>query len=139
MTLLLLVSLVVSGCAPSVSQTEYDAVIAERDEGQAELARLQEICPPSNFESLTELDTWLASNTVSEEAQSIYADAWLRKALRLQQDALAEGYIVSVDYDYDIDTELFSIYCTTVINGTLFFWDPETDEVFEEIGFTTLQ
>lgn len=47
--LLLLVLLVVSGCAHGISQTEYDTVIAERDAAQAELAKIQEkssIPPP---------------------------------------------------------------------------------------------
>lgn len=131
--------LVVSGCAAGVSLEEYDAVVAERDAAQADLAALQEICPPRNFASLTELETWLAANTISEEATATYANGWFRKALRLQQDALEDGYIISADYDYDLYTELYAVWCNTVVGGKLFYWDPETDEVFEEYGLGTVQ
>ena len=137
--LLLLASLVVSGCSTGVSQEAYDAVVTERDTAQAALAELQETCPPGNFESLTELETWLASNTISKESTTTYAEAWFRKALRLQEDALEDGYIISADYDVDQDTGFIAVWCTTIISGTLFFWDPESDEVFEEFGFGTLQ
>ena len=120
-------------------QDEYDAVVADRDAAQGELTELHDICPPRNFGSLSELETWLASNSISDEPPTTYADGWLRKALRLQEDALADGYIVSADYDYDIEAEGYVIWCTTVIGGTLFYWDPETDEVFEEFMFGTLQ
>ncbi len=39
--LLLVSSMVLGGCAAGVSQEEYDAVVAERDAAQAELASLQ--------------------------------------------------------------------------------------------------
>lgn len=89
---------------------------------------------PENFASVSELEDWLAANTISEEPISTYADTWYRKAIRLQQDALADGYIISADYDYDSDAELYSVWCVAVINGSIFYWDPETDEVLEETG-----
>lgn len=137
---LLLVSLLLLGASCiGVSQDDYDAVVAERDAAQSELEVLQAKCPPRSFSSLTELESWLHSNGVSEEPVSTYADAWYRKALRIQQDALQDGYLISADYDYDMRSELYSVWCATIIHGRIFYWDPESDEVFEEFGLGTVE
>ena len=139
LTLLAILLLTVFACSDGISQEDYDAVVAERNSLVGELEALQAKCPPSDFSSLTELETWLLANNISNEAPTTYADGWLRKALRLQQDALEDGYLISIDYDWVPGTDTCSVYCTTVINGRLFYWDPETDEVFEEFAFGTLQ
>jgi hypothetical protein len=139
---LLMVPLILFGACgggDNVSQEEYDVVVAERDALQAQVDELQSKCPPGNFSSLTDLESWLRSNSVSEESPITYADAWYRKALRLQQDALQDGYLIFVDYDYDIDSDLYSVWCTTIIHGRIFYWDPESDEVFEEFGLGTVE
>jgi len=117
----------------------YQSLQADYTNLQTDYASLQEKCPPRNFNSLTELETWLAANNISEEAKTTYADAWMRKALRLQKDAINDGYIISVDYDYDPVSYAYSVYCTTVIGGKLFYWDPETDDVLESYEFVTLE
>lgn len=137
-SLLLVASLMVSGCSSGISEEELAAVELERDTAQQALADLQEICPLKNFESLTKLDTWLASNTVSEEPDTSWADAWFRKALRIQQDAMEDGYLINADYEVYPD-DYITVSCTAVIDGKLFWWDPEDDEVFEEFNLGTVQ
>ena len=136
--LLLIASLIVSGCSSGISEEQLAAVELERDTAQEALAELQEICPVKYFESLTKLETWLAANPISEESTSTYADGWYRKALRLQQDAIEDGYLISAEYDYATDEDII-VWCTALIDGKVFYWDPEIDEVFEEFGFGTLQ
>jgi len=140
---LCLLAILLSGCV-STSDYEmlnatYQSLQADYTNLQTDYASLQEKCPPRNFNSLTELETWLAANNISEEAKTTYADAWMRKALRLQKDAINDGYIISVDYDYDPVSYAYSVYCTTVIGGKLFYWDPETDDVLESYEFVTLE
>ena len=91
-----------------------------------------------DFSSLSELEDWLRANDVSERPTSEYAEAWFRKALEIQEDALKDGYIISADYDVITETELF-VWCTAVVNGRVFFWDPETDDVYEEYAFGTVK
>ena len=122
--------LLLSGCG--VSKTEYETL-------EAELAAAREVCPPRDFSSLSELENWLSNNDISEEPITEYADDWYRKALRIQEDALEDGYIISADYDLLEDGESASVWCVTIVRGRVFFWDPESDDVTEEIFFGTVK
>ena len=142
--LLAMVSLV--GC---VSKSEYEALQAENEVLQAdydelkanyeatnsELAAIKEVYPPRDFSSLSELQDWLWANDVSERSTTEFADAWYRKALEMQEDALKDGYIISADYDYDEETDDYAIYCVAIIDGDIWWWDPETDEPYQDESF----
>ena len=106
-------------------QAEYDAV-------SQELTEIEKVYPPRDFSSLSELQDWLLQNDVSERALATTAERWYSKALEIQEDALKDGYMVSADYDYDPETDLFYIFCVTIINGDIWYWDPETDEPYQE-------
>ncbi|MFC1949530.1 hypothetical protein ACFLW0_05100 [Chloroflexota bacterium] len=111
------------GCG--VPQSDYEAL-------QEELAQLNEVYPPTDFSSLSELQDWLLVNDVSEKPDTAYAEDWYGRALEVQEDAINDGYIVSADYDYDAEEDIYYVFCTTIINGRVFYWDPETDDVFED-------
>jgi hypothetical protein len=96
-------------------------------------------CEYRDFSSLSELQEWLRANDVSERPDTQYAEDWYGKALEIQEDALEDGYIISADYDYDEETETYAVYCVTIINGRVFWWDPETDDVYEEYGLGTVK
>lgn len=128
--MLSLIVLLLSGCG--VSTAEYEAL-------QAELDGIKEVYPPTDFSSLAELEDWLENNDISEEPITEYADEWYRKALRIQEDALEDGYIVSADYDIWEDGETATVWCVAIVRGRVFFWDHETDEVTEEIFFGTVK
>ena len=125
-----LTMLLSSGCG--VSMTEYEAL-------EAELDGIKEVCPPKDFSSIAELEDWLSTNDVSEEPITEYADEWYRKALKIQEDALEDGYIVSADYDIWDDGETATVWCVAIARGRVFFWDPETDDVIEETFFGTVK
>ncbi|HEY32909.1 MAG TPA: hypothetical protein G4O10_07370 [Dehalococcoidia bacterium] len=125
-----LTTLLLSGCG--ISRTEYEAL-------EAELNEIKEVYPPRDFSSIAELEDWLSTNDVSEEPIVEYADEWYRKALRIQEDALEDGYIVSADYDIWEDGETASVWCVAIVRGRAFFWDPETDDVTEETFFGTVK
>ena len=132
------------GCG--VSPSDYDALQADYDNldtrQQAladELAEIKKVYPPQDFSSLSQLQDWLLENDVSEKPDTTYAEDWYGRALEVQEDALKDGYIVSVDYDYDAEDDSYSVWCTTIINGRIFYWDPELDDVFEDYDLGTVK
>jgi outer membrane murein-binding lipoprotein Lpp len=118
-------------------QGDYDALDANYQAASNELADLNAVYPPKEFASRSELEDWLQENEVSEESVTMYTEDWYGRALELQEDALADGYIVSVDSDYDAGT--YYVWCTTVINGDIYFWDPETDDVYRDSVLTGVE
>ena len=113
-------------------QAQYDAV-------SAELSALEEICPPGSFPSDVALIAWLEDNPVSGLPPAETAEEWIEKALQVQADALADGYLVNMDYDYEEADETYFVFCTTIIDGRILFWDPETDNVTQDITLSLLE
>lgn len=109
------------------------------DAAREEIAGLNAVHPPREFLSRGELEDWLLTNNVSEKPAGVYAEDWYAHAMEVQADALGDGYIVSVDYDYDAAEDAYFIYCTTVISGTVWYWNPETDVLFEETAFSAIK
>ncbi len=118
-------------------RADYEALQAQYDAVRDQLEQLQAVFPPRDFSSITELEEWLADNDVSEEPPTEFAGDWYRRALKVQEDALRDGYIVSADYDWVEDKVV--VWCTTVIRGRVFFWDPETDDVTEDTAMATVK
>ena len=108
-------------------QGNYDSLNANYQTAIKALANLQETCLPRDFESISELEDWLANNDVSEEPAATSAEDLYRQALAIQEDALAAGYIVSANYDYDVQSDSYSVSCVTIIDGKIWYWDPQTD------------
>ncbi len=103
------------------------------DAANAELAGLNAVFPPRNFSSSSELENWLISNGSSLQPPATSWEEWYSKALQIQADALADGFIVSVDYDYYYDeVGEFYVWNIAIIDGSIWYWDPETDEPFED-------
>ena len=127
-------------------ESHYEAVSQELADMKSsyeavsqELADIKDVYPPREFASLSELQEWLLENDVSEKPDTIYAAGWFRKALGIQEEALNDGYIISADYDIVEDGTKAQCFCTAIVDGRPFFWDPETDEVFEEYFFGTVK
>jgi hypothetical protein len=89
-------------------------------------------CQFRDFSSYEEFSQWLQANDVSEQPISDYASEWYSKALQVQEAALSDGYIVSAAYRYDTATDTYSVYCLTIIEGDIWYWDPETDEPYAD-------
>ena len=106
-------------------QENYEAV-------NQELAEIKEVYPPREFSSLSELRDWLEANDVSEKPITPNVEDWYGRAIEVQEDALKDGYIVSVDYDYYEETDDYGLWCVTIIDGDIWLWDPETDETFQD-------
>jgi hypothetical protein len=126
------------GLQSQVTALQSDKESLQADKTAADLTAVNDVFPPRQFAALQELKVWLTGNSISERLPSIYAEDWYQAGLDLQLDAIEEGFIVSVDYDV-FDDGTYGICCTTVINGTIYYWDPETDDYFEETGLIDIQ
>jgi hypothetical protein len=113
-------------------QTNYDKAVTEKDSAVQDLGEMEAVFPPREFESVTELRNWLLDNDISERPDTETASLWYAVAVELQKAALNDGYIISVDYDSNEARDTWWVWCTTVINGNIWYWDPEEDDVYEE-------
>ncbi len=120
-------------------QDMKDAIELQLLTASDQVAALQAVYPPRDFASLRELEDWLAANDVSEKPITANAEDWIGRAIEVQEDALADGYVVSVDYDGPDADGLYLVYCTAVINGFIYFWDPETDEVWQDTSLGSVK
>ena len=116
------------------AQSDKNQLQSDLDTANADLANIQAVFPPRNFSSSSELEDWLLSNSISLQPPATTYEEWYSKALQRQADALADGFIISVDYDYFFDdvNEYFSVWNIAVIDGIIWFWDPETDIPLED-------
>ncbi len=128
-----LVVIPLTGCM-GTPQSEFDALQADYEAVNQELTEIKEVYPPRDFSSLSELQDWLYANDVSERPLTEYAEGWYGKALEIQEDALKDGYIVSADSDYFEETDDYEMWNVTVIDGDVWYWDPETDEPIQDYG-----
>ena len=116
-------------------QADYDELNANYMATKNELAEIKEVYPPKDFSSLSELQDWLLTNDVSERPVTEFAEGWYGRALEIQEDALKDGYMISVNLDYGETEDLFYIACVTIIDGDIWWWNPETDEPIQYYGF----
>ena len=74
-------------------QATYDALNADHEDASQELAEIREVYPPRYFNNYNELEDWVDEQTpISYTPYNLFD-----KHLELQENALAEGYIWSVE------------------------------------------
>lgn len=133
---LLLISFLTASCSPGVSQEEYDRVSSELTQTQQELAStrsqlskaqsdlegLRKACPPGDFATLTELENWAKAHV---QPTTTYVDAAFKAALKVQSAALGDGYLVSVNIDYDQVGDSYVVSCSAITGDCFYAWFPE--------------
>jgi DNA gyrase/topoisomerase IV subunit A len=153
--ILSLAIVLLAGCG--VSKSEYEALQAELDGVQSDLTDLQadyeavsnelseikEVYPPREFSSPSELKDWLLSNEASKRPVEKTAEALIGRALEVQKEALADGYIVSVmetgtlpelcggssaAFSTKSPQNCYFVVCMTIINGYIWIWPVGTNE-----------
>ena len=132
--IVVLVLLFVSRSQYGELEADYDALQADLASVQAsydsleqELDNIKKVYPPRDFSSEEELKNWLLQNDVSDMPAPSLTDIEARYALalKIQEDALADGYIISADFDYPI-----YIFCVAIIDGYIWVCEPESDDAF---------
>ena len=117
-------------------QGDLNQLQDDYDDVSQELSELKDAPPARYFSSVSELERWLLTNPISNEPWATTYEGWYTKALRLQQDALADGYIISIQYHFCDERQVIEyIACIAIIDGYLWMWDPETDQVFPDYTF----
>jgi hypothetical protein len=112
-----------------ILRAEYDALRVDYDAVSKELIEIKKVYPPQEFASSQELYAWLLLNDVSDRPDAITIEDVFRKALEIQEDALTDGYIISAAIYYCFEGEEFYIWCLALVDGYIWTWDPETDEL----------
>lgn len=136
----LIIGLVILGVVLAllvVSRSNYEALQADLanlqadyDSVKSELDDIKKVYPARDFSSLEELKDWLLENDVSELPPAATVEQLYSKGLTIQEDALEDGYIISVDFEVPI-----YIACVAIINGYLWVWEPESDDPFLYSGW----
>lgn len=110
-------------------QSQVSSLQSTSSKASSDLAAIQEVYPPRHFTSATELRQWLAANAISDMPASSVAETLVDKTLQLQEAALEDGYIISLDIDEDPD--FFYVNALALIGGLIWIIDVETDEVYQ--------
>jgi hypothetical protein len=120
-----------------VSRAEYSSLEADlaalqtmHDSTKAELADIKQLYPPRDFSSEQELREWLANNDVSEQPAATTVEEMYAKGLAIQEAAARDGYIISVDFEVPYEFFYF-VYCVAIIDGDIWLWEVETDDLFK--------
>ena len=100
------------------------------DSTKAELADIKQLYPPRDFASEQELREWLVNNDVSEQAEATTVEEMYAKGLAIQEAAAKDGYLISVDFEVPYSFYYF-VYCVAIIDGDIWLWEVETDELFK--------
>jgi len=134
---LCLTTVLVTGC---VSESKYEAVQAELNETQSNLANLEqeynttkqeldsmkEVCPPKRFADVEALEAWL-QNDVNPPTTTDYKLRYTH-ALQQQERALKDGYIISAAILSGEYGNL--VICSAVLeDNSLYWWTPEIDDL----------
>jgi len=108
---------------------EYSNILDKYDDLNADFKEITAKYPPKYFYSTRELENWLIYNSVSERPYAEYAEQMYIDALDIQQNALEDGYIISVNVESDETGENYLVYCTAVVGDRLYWWQPDSDQV----------
>ena len=93
---------------------------------QSALNSLQAKCPPGDFATVSELESWVSSHV---QPTTTSAAQWFQAALNVQEAGLQDGYLISVNIDYDANTDMYTIACNAMAAGSLYTWNPESAAV----------
>ncbi len=94
---------------------------------QAELNALKAKYPPKDFPTVTALQAWVNNH---KQPLTQYADDSFRESLIVQEAGLEDGYLISVDIDYDSASGLYTIGCNAIAGGSYYFWSPEQTTIY---------
>lgn len=110
-------------------RVQLDATTKDLQRANERLSALGVTYPPRGFGSRVALESWLAADDTSNLRETEDLEGWMSRAYRVQRNAAKDGYLVSIDYDSNGRGDMLWVACTTIIDGIVYFWDPETDQV----------
>ncbi len=123
---ILIFGLLLTSCG--VSQEQYDSVTSERDILKKELQDLKNN-PLKGFDTVTEFKNWL---NLHVQPETRYLEDGFLAAVRVQEEAIKEGYLVGINVDILdwIEGNESVIGITTFVGNELYFWMVEDNELY---------
>ena len=109
------------------TEAELTSTKAELASTDAELTDIKEVYPLRDFESYSELEAFVRDNI---QPHTTTADNWYRSALKVQELAMEQGYLVSAGIS-DESYEGFLVFNLAVADDNLWWWFPDDGELFE--------
>lgn len=111
----------------SDTESTLSSVSTTLSNTQAELNALKAKYPPKDFPTVTALQAWVNNH---KQPLTQYADDSFRESLIVQEAGLEDGYLISVDIDYDSASGLYTIGCNAIAGGSYYFWSPEQTTIY---------
>lgn len=102
----------------------------ERNTLLAELSAIQEVYPLEGFATLTEFKGWITAH--SQPETTYLPDAFLA-ACKVQEEAMADGYLMGLDID-DYGDDEGVVVLTTFVGNQLYWWFAEDEELYASMG-----
>lgn len=87
--------------------------------------------PLKDFPSLEALQSWLRSDGISERPEAQSTNEWYSKADELKVAAAKDGYAVTIYWVKE--NELYTVYCSAIVGGETWYWDPESDDLDKDV------
>ncbi len=113
-----------------VSRAEYNDLEADLASLQDDLTGLQTVYDSTQAELADIKQRYPARNFASEQAEATTVEEMYAKGLAIQEAAAKDGYLISVDFEVPYSFYYF-VYCVAIIDGEIWLWEVETDELFK--------
>ncbi len=115
--------------ALSMATMEIERVMVDLDVVKQELADIEKVYPLTGFDSVMQLEDWIKEYPIN--TTTTYIDEGYRSALKIQDQGMKDGYLISVIYDEDErDPNVGMILNGVEIGGKFYVWEPETGTVY---------
>ena len=135
---LLVASLLLAACG--VPQEDLDTAIAERDAALARSAsletsldELEAVCPLRDFATVSAFKDWIDLHV---QPETTYLDDAFLAAVKVQEAAQADGYLMGLDLDYfeGDEGEEGTVWVTAFVGNELYAWYVEDNAEYYPLG-----
>ena len=84
------------------------------------------------FETLSEFKNWITDHV---QPDTTYAEDSFLAAYKVQQEGMADGYLMGIDLDYFEDDDTWVVAITVFVGNELYWWVVEDDEMYAGYDF----
>lgn len=107
-----------------------DALAAEKGILETEIQNIQKATPLKGFSTLSEFKGWIMAHI---QPETTYLDDAFLAACKVQEEAMADGYLMGLDID-DYGDDEGSVVLTTFVGNQLYWWFVEDEELYASMG-----
>ncbi len=132
-----LLAVMAIGCVPQAKYNKLETFLTQVQESNSQLAQrntqleeslaeFQKTCPPHDFASKMELQTW--ANAHIQPVTQYAVDGFL-SAVRVRDEALIDGYLVYPAVIPNDASTLYTVGCQAFAGNDFYIWNPERSPV----------